>query len=349
MRTLKVLPVALVALAALGPSTQAQSSLPISLFERYVEVLRLQAAIPGMSAAIVQNGRLAWDKGFGYQDVDGLVAAQADTPYPILDLSQTLSSTVLLQQCVDLYYLEVTDRVRRWDPRYPEENTTVAQLLSHASPSGGFGYDSSRFAALTGVLEQCTSERYPRLLADEIIDRLGMSQSVPGADLGDGSAPNRRLFSSGTLDRYAAVLRRQAVPYSVDSRGRPSRSDVPRGTLTAETGVVSTARDLALFDAALGDGVLLQSATLARAWEPTGSMPTGLGWFVQRHNGERVVWHFGLARNAYSSLVIKVPGRGLTLILLANSDGLAGPPYNLSDGNLSSNLFASLFLRLFVG
>lgn len=344
-----VLPVALVALAALGPSTQAQSSLPISLFERYVEALRLQTAIPGLSAAIVQNGRLVWDKGFGYQDVEGSVAAQADTPYPILDLSQTLSATVLLQRCVEQYYLEVTDRVRRWDPRYPEENTTVAQLLSHASPAGAFEYDSSRYSALTGVLEQCTSGRYPRLLGDEILDRLGMSQSVPGSDLADGTAPNRRLFSSGALDRYSAVLRRQAVPYRVDSRGRPSRSDAPRGTLTAATGVVSTVRDLALFDAALGAGILLQSATLARAWEPIGSMPTGLGWFVQRHKGERVVWHFGLARNAYSSLVIKVPGRSLTLILMANSDGLAGPPYNLSDGDLSSNLFASLFLRLFVG
>lgn len=349
MRTAKALLVALLALAALGPSTEAQSSLPISLFERYVEALRLQAGIPGMSAAIVQSGRLVWDRGFGYQDVDGQVAAAADTPYPILDVSQTLASTVLLQQCLDLRYLELTDRVRRWDSQYPEDNTTVAQLLSHAAPSGGFKYDASRFAALTSVVEQCTSDHYPRLLALEILERLGMSQSVPGADLGDGSSPNRRWFSSSVLDRYSSVLRRQAVPYAVDSRGRPTRSEVPRGTLSASTGVVSTVRDLARFDAALDDGVLLESGTLSRAWEPAGSMPTGLGWFVQRHNGERLVWHFGLARDAYSSLVIKVPGRGLTLILLANSDGLAGPPYNLSDGNVSSNLFASLFLRLFVG
>ena len=138
-------------------------------------------------------------------------------------------------------------------------------------------------------------------------------------------------------------------PLKVDSRGRPTRSSAPGGTLTASTGVVSTVRDLARFDAALGDGVLLESGTLSRAWEPVGAMPTGLGWFVQRHNGERVVWHFGLARDAYSSLIVKVPGRDLTLILLANSDGLAGPPYNLSDGSVSSNLFASLFLQLFVG
>ena len=78
-------------------------------------------------------------------------------------------------------------------------------------------------------------------------------------------------------------------------------------------------------------------------------MPTGLGWFVQRYNGERVVWHFGLRRDANSTLIVKLPARGLTLILLANSDGLVGPPYNLADGSVTSNLFASLFLRLFLG
>ena len=349
MRTAKIALVALLALAALGPSTEAQSSLPISLFERFVESLRQQTGIPGMSAAIVQDGRIVWDKGFGYQDVAGLVAAAADTPYPILDLSQTLSSTLLLQQCLDLSHLELTDRVRRWDPEYTDDATTVAQLLSHASPSGGFNYDASRFAALTRVLEQCAGDRYPRLLADEILDRLGMTASVPGIDLGNGSSPSRPLFSASVLDRYSAVLSRQAVPYSVDSQGRPTRSNAPGGVLSASTGVVSTVRDLARFDAALRDGVLLQSSTLSDAWEPVGSMPTGLGWFVQRHNGERIVWHFGVARGAYSSLVIKVPDRGLTLILLANSDGLAGPPYDLSGGSVTSNLFASLFLRLFVG
>ena len=349
MRSLQASLVALLALATLCPSAGAQSSLPISLFERYVESLRQQAGIPGMSAAIVQSGRLVWDKGFGYQDVDGQVAAAADTPYPILDLSQTLASTILLQQCLDLRYLELTDPVRRWNPQFPDGSTTVAQLLSHAAPSGGFKYDPSRFAALTAAVEQCAGDRYPRVLAEEILERLGMRQSVPGADLSDGSSPNRQGFSSNALDRYSSVLRRQALPYKVDSRGRPTRSEAPRGTLSASTGIVSTVRDLARFDAALDDDVLLTAGTRSRAWEPAGSMPTGLGWFVQRHNGERVVWHFGLARDAYSSLMVKVPSRGLTLILLANSDGLAGPPYNLSDGSLSSNLFASLFLRLFVG
>ena len=45
--------------------------------------------------------------------------------------------------------------------------------------------------------------------------------------------------------------------------------------------------------------------------------------------------------------MIKVPDRDLTLIVLANSDGL-NASFGLSEGNVTSSLFARLFLRLFV-
>jgi CubicO group peptidase (beta-lactamase class C family) len=354
VRTIKAVLVALAALAVIGPSARAQSNLPVSLFERYLEALRQQAGIPGLSAAIVQNGRVVWDSGFGYRDIEAFDRATADTPYPVFDLTQALSSTVVLQQCMEQRYLELTDRVTRWNPEFPDTSTTMAQLLSHTSPSGSFRYDPDRFAALTGVADQCASSRYVRLLVEEIFNRLSMTSSVPGADILDPASPHRRWINAAALERYAGIVRRQAVPYRVDGRGRPTRATSPAGTLSAATGVISTVRDLARFDAALDEGVLLEASTRSRAWEATGSAPAGLGWFVYRHNGdrgitERVVWHFGLARDAYSSLIVKVPARSLTLILLANSDGLAGPPYNLADGNLSSNLFASLFLKLFVG
>ena len=350
MRTIKPLLVALAALTAIGPTARAQGNLPVSLFERYLEALRQQSGIPGLSVAIVQNGRVVWDAGFGYQDVEALIRTSADTPYPVADLTQTLSSTVVLQECLEHRYLELSDRVYRWNPEFQDHNTTVAQLLSHSSSSGAFRYDPDRFAALTGVADQCANSRYVRLLTEEIFTPLGMMRSVPGIDIVvDPLSPHRRWINASTLDRYAAILRQLAVPYKVDSRGRVTRSSPPGGTLSAASGVVSTVRDLALFDAALDDGTLLDAKTRARAWQTSGTIPMGLGWFVSRHNGERVVWHFGLARDAYSSLIVKVPDRNLTLILLANSDGLAGPTYNLADGNLSSNLFASLFLKLFVG
>ena len=75
------------------------------------------------------------------------------------------------------------------------------------------------------------------------------------------------------------------------------------------------------------------------------AVPMGLGWFVQDYRGERIVWHFGLIPDAYSSLVLKIPSRRLTLILLANSDGLSAP-FQLHLGDVTRSVFAAVVLRL---
>jgi len=348
VRPLKTLFVALCALALFVSHSRAQTqSLPVLLFERYLESLRQQAAIPGLSAVILQNGRVVWANGFGYRDLETLERATPDTPYPLLDLTQTLSSTVLLRRCLELSYLELSDRVRRWNPQFADDSTTIGQLMSHAISGGGFQYDASRYAALTAVIDQCASEQYPRLITEEILNRLGMKNSVPSHDLADGT-PTRRFFSNAERRGYEDILLKVATPYKVDKSGRATRSEYPRPSLTASTGMVSTVIDLARFDAALDDdNVLIEAATRRQAWELAGTRPTGLGWFVQRYNGEQIVWHFGQARDAYSALYMKVPGRGLTMILLANSDALVAP-YNLSNGDVTPSLFAQLFLKLFL-
>ena len=98
---------------------------------------------------------------------------------------------------------------------------------------------------------------------------------------------------------------------------------------------------------------ILHRDTMVTMWTPATSatgaaMPTGLGWFVQAYNGERIYWQFGLTRDAASSLIAKIPGKHLTLILLANSDGLSAP-FALQEGDVNASLFARAFLRLFIG
>jgi hypothetical protein len=74
-------------------------------------------------------------------------------------------------------------------------------------------------------------------------------------------------------------------------------------------------------------------------------LPHGLGWFVQTYNGETILWQFGVGFNASSALVVMVPARGYTLILLANSDGLV-KPFSLAAGNVTASPFVRLFLGL---
>ena len=52
--------------------------------------------------------------------------------------------------------------------------------------------------------------------------------------------------------------------------------------------------------------------------------------------------------DAFSSLIVKLPTRGLTLILLANSDGLSPPLLALEKGDVTASVFAKTFLRMYV-
>jgi CubicO group peptidase (beta-lactamase class C family) len=109
--------------------------------------------------------------------------------------------------------------------------------------------------------------------------------------------------------------------------------------------------DLARLDIALSQGRLLSPASLAAMWTPGRApdgepLPYGLGWFVAAPYGEQLVWHTGLWEGAYSALYLKVPARRLTLILLANSDGLQWET-RLDEAAVERSPFARAFLEAF--
>jgi CubicO group peptidase (beta-lactamase class C family) len=337
---------------------QAQQLQPAVLtsspFESYLESLRVQAGIPGISAALVQDGEIVWERGFGFQNQEARIRATPDTPYPIADLSQTMAS-VLLLQCEEQRLLETNDPARRYGINLPESTATLRHILSHTSagtPGEAFHYDPERYAQLGGAVETCVQQPYRKTVAVNILERLAMKDSVPGRDLTNPTnALSEPLFAQEILDRYKKILDRVAVGYKVDKRGRLTKTDVPIEGINAFSGLISTVRDLARFDAALDSALLLHEETLSMAWTPMvtsqrTALPMGLGWFVQTYRGEPVVWQFGAVSNAYSSLMIKLPTRHLTLILLANSDGLS-MPFQLDAGDITRSLFATLFLRLY--
>ena len=324
----------------------------LALFSRYLDALRRQIGIPGLSAVVVQDGRVVWEAGLGVQDVERRLPATPDTPYSIASLTKTFSS-VLLLQCVERGTLHLDEAIRRYTTLIPEPSATVRHVLTHTSdgvPGQRFKYDGDRFAALTPVIEACWGAPFRLVLAREILTRLAMQDSVPGHDLEQPDATAVSLFDVGTLARYQRVLARIARPHVVDSRGRASTAPFPPRGINASAGLVSTARDLAAYDRALSDGVLLRPASLELAWTPATTssgqpIPYGLGWFTEHVDGERVVWQYGLWGQAYSSLILKVPARNLTLILLANSDGLSGR-FPLAAGEVRVSPFAEAFLTI---
>jgi CubicO group peptidase (beta-lactamase class C family) len=117
--------------------------------------------------------------------------------------------------------------------------------------------------------------------------------------------------------------------------------------ISPSTGVESTVEDLARFATALDRNALLPVNTRLEMFRPmrgpTGQpMPYALGWFVQYIGGEEVRWHFGQQADA-SSLLMMLPRRRLTFIVLARTDRLSSP-FWLQMGDLRWSPFAAAFL-----
>jgi CubicO group peptidase (beta-lactamase class C family) len=327
---------------------QGPPDLSSSAFESFLELLRQQAGIPGISGAILQDGRIVWERGLGFANQETRIRVTPDTPFPVGDLTQMFSA-VLLLQCVEQRVLALDAPLQQFGTPATEPGT-LRQILSHTGPDGLFRYDAARFAHLAAVMEHCAPQPFRKSVAHRLLERLAMIDSVPGRDMQTEGAVPEGLFEQATMSRYSRVLDKIAMPYRVDRRGRATRSDMTIEGINAATGLISTVRDLARFDLALDTHLLLREETRAAAWSPPPQAngqpgPRGLGWFVQNYRDTPVVWHFGLVPNSYSALIVKVPSRRATMILLANSDGLA-VPFQLEAGDVTRSVFAALFLRM---
>jgi len=323
-----------------------------SLFGDYLESLRAQSGIPGLSAAVVGANDIVWQRAFGQQDVGRTIPTRTDTPFHLDGLTEVFTAALVLR-CVEEGRLSLDDRIARFDPASPDANATVRQILTHTSGAPdalAFAYRPDRFAPLSAAVRTCTGESFRASVAN-LLDRFAMTDSVPGPDAGHLAPPDDGIPASAA-GRYTSVLGRLATPYAVRQPGQVSPSQYAATTLTPVSGLISTVGDLARFDLALRKGALLRSDTLAAAWQSpldrTGQpLRHGAGWFVQSYNGAKVIWQFGIGDNASSSLLVTVPARGLTAILLANSDGLV-KPFALAAGDLTASPFGRLVLGLLV-
>src|SRR3954468_17173653 len=149
---------ATVAIAQQSPVFTPFGALPV--LDNYLEALRKQAGIPGMSAAVVRDGVIIWEKGYGYQNTASRIAATPDTPYLVGDLSGTLAAVMLLE-CSERRQLYLDDPIRKYGGGVPQPDAALRQGLSHTMPGldEPFAYSPDRYAQLTAVMEHCGDAR----------------------------------------------------------------------------------------------------------------------------------------------------------------------------------------------
>ncbi|HKS26004.1 MAG TPA: serine hydrolase [Thermoanaerobaculia bacterium] len=336
----------LLLLAAACASTQDSR---VTSFERDVDELRQALHIPGMSAIIVQNQKVLWTRGFGYADVENRVPATPDTLYHIASVTKTFGST-LAMQLVEKGQLSLEEPIAKYPPsKYSgtitDERVQIRHILSHTSegtPGDQYSYNGGRYDAITPVIEKKYGAPFRQVLAQRILDPLGMTSSVPGHNVIDDPELARR---------YGPALAHFAKPYTLYGTGEIVHYTYPDKGIGASAGLLSTVRDLAKFDVAIDRHVLLQPKTQELAWTPFVSnagkpFAYGLGWFTDEYHGERLIYHSGNWGAGFSAWYLKVPAKNLSLILLANSEGLSDGFY--APDAVETNPFVCSFLRHFV-
>jgi len=325
-------------------------------FERRCDLLRRAFAIPGMSIAVVQAQELMLARGFGIVDLAEGTPASADTPYPVASLTKTFAAAVIMR-LVGAGKLDLDEAMATYDPDYrhwcetikdlPEarnyncaaERITVRHHLTHTAqgkPGTAYAYNGFLFARLSAVVDAVSPRGFKRVVEEDILETLGMHDTALGA--GD---PNK-----------AAVIARMAKPYALNrdwTLTPPAALRPPLEYFSTASGLISTVLDLAKYDVAIDRDQVYSPEAKRQVWtrmqSPTGErFPYGLGWFVwELAYRAPIPWHYGYYTDACSALLLKVPDRQLTLILLASSDR-ASSPFGLGSGDPARSPFVTGFL-----
>jgi CubicO group peptidase (beta-lactamase class C family) len=284
-------------------------------------------SIPGMSAVITQGDKIIYEKYLGHADIEKKTPVDSLTVYPIASLTK-LYSAVLVMKLKEQGKLSLEDPVNAYlDSSSLNDSIQIKHLLSHTS-QGQIGrqfFYSSRFGLLTSVLQKASGKAFDQLMQDEIIHPLELQKTFLLKD------------STGLTPHLAA-------PYMLEEGIAAGFIDYG---YSASAGLVSNPRDLHKMIIGLDVGKLIEEHSKELMFTGISpDLPYAYGAFKQQVEGVDVIWVYG-QYDCYSSLLLKVPSKNLTLSLMANNS-LMSDPARLIMGDVMSSLFAISFLKNYV-
>ena len=301
--------------------------------------------VPGLSAAVVLEGEPSWSEGFGMADLENSSPATSSTLFRLGSISKPISATAVLQLW-ERGKLDLDAPVQRYCPEFPQKEwpITTRQLLGHiggirhygpdgkgdvpgdsarhfssmkeslelfandplvAKPGTKFNYSTYGYTLIGCVFEGAASERFTEYLRKNVFEPAGMGQTRD--DDFFTVIPHRTRWyhkdKSGTV-RNAGVL--------------DSSYKIPGG------GIISSADDMAKFEAAILGDKLLKRSTKDLMWT---SLKTsdgketgyGLGWGITDKSGLHLVAHTGGQQGTSTAFAV-VPSRNAGVVVLCNMD-----------------------------
>ena len=309
-------------------------------FETRLDNLRKGAHIPGMVAGIIKDGQVVWTKDYGYADIQKNIPVTNSTIFHLASLTKTFASTVIIQ-LVKENKINLNAPVADYGINLSENGTVrVIHLLTHTSegvPGSNFKYNGDRYALLSNVIQSATSATFHQLATERIMQPLGLQNTAPSD------------MKLAAIDGFDTMRLKQNTAQGYSSNGIQA-VDYPKNFSTA-AGLITNIDDMLKYASAFDGTLLLADDLKAKVFSPMISndgkpLPYGLGWFIQEKEGIKLTWHYGYWVGM-SSLIIRVPEKKLSFVLMANSDMLSAP-YPLGNGDIWISPYAKEFLKSFV-
>lgn len=354
--TLGLLLICLVATS--GTAAQQKDLAPEkrAAIEKAISSFMSSNSVPGIGAAVVLGGEPVWSAGFGMADLENSSPATSSTLFRLGSISKPITAVAILQ-LNERGKLDMDAPVQKYCPAFPQKDSpiTTRELLGHlggirhynpdgkgdipedsarhfasmeeslqifaggplvSKPGTAFHYSTYGYTVLGCVLEGAASEKFVDYVKEKVFRPAGMQQTQ--ADDSFAVIPHRSRWYH--KDK-AGVVRNAGV---LDSSYK-----IPGG------GLISSADDMARFEAAILADKLLQRATRDLMWTSLktadGKMTGyGLGWGVVDKFGLHILAHTGGQQGTSTAFAV-VPERRAGVVVLANMD-------NVDSGSLADEI-----------
>lgn len=338
---MKKLPHILFILLAFSTVSLAQNNQEaIKLAHSMGEALYKTAHLPGLSIAVMKDGKVVYAGGFGYADIEKRVPVTTATQFRTASVGKVITSTAIGKLVQD-NKLDLNAIVQQYVPGFPvkEFPVTIRQLAGHlsglphyndkdklenrfyptvtdglsvfahepliAKPGSAYSYSTHGFTLLSAAIETASGKPYLDYMKNEIFNPLGMNSTGP--DL--RAKPSKEMSSLYTMKNGMPVKELQPEDPSYKWAGG---------------GLISTPTDLVKMAAGYFNGfltaetvvTLFKSQRLASGRESL----VGIGWRVsQDMDGRMVRDHAGSMGGARSVIAI-YPRENAAIAIMTNAE-----------------------------
>jgi CubicO group peptidase (beta-lactamase class C family) len=325
----------LIALCAVTPAAQDRSI--EQKIDPVVKEYMSAYQIPGVSLAVLRQGKIVLLKSYGLANVEHQVPVKPETVFQSGSIGKQFTAAAIMLLVQD-GKLSLDDKLAKYITDLPStwQDITIRNLLNHTSglgdypaeidlqrdytedeyfasfkkapldfaPGSSWNYSNIGYETLGVLIRKITGKYYGDFLQERIFKPLGMTTTriISEADIVPNRAAGYRLMR-GELKNQEWVS--------------------PTTNSTADGSLYLSILDLAKWDAALYTDMPLTKTSRDLIWTPARlsdgrTKDYGFGWHLADLHGHRVVLHGG-AWQGFKSHIIRFLDTGVSIIFLANS------------------------------